>query len=61
LAAIGQLQQLTELQVYSDGMTQQQLMHLTSLSCLQKFELYNTAEITDEVIAKFWAAVRRQS
>jgi hypothetical protein len=42
LVAIGQLQQLTELQLDSGQMTQQQLMHLTGLSCLQKFKLYNT-------------------
>jgi hypothetical protein len=60
LVAVGQMKQLTELQLDSDRMTQQHLMQLTGLSCLQKFDLYNTAEITDEVIAQFWAAVRKQ-
>jgi hypothetical protein len=64
LAAIGQLKQLTELRLdtayLGDLLTQEQLMQLTGLSRLQKFKLYNTAQITDEVIANFRAALRRQ-
>lgn len=61
LAAVGQMRQLTYLEV--DGhksLTQQGLMQLTGLSALQQLIVDTNDEITSEVLERFWAAVQQQ-
>jgi hypothetical protein len=67
LAELGRLTQLTRLKlcaaIHSRKLTQQGLMQLTGLQCLQELQVqkdhpYLPTEITEEVLAEFWAAVR---
>uniref|UniRef100_A0A383W9B4 F-box domain-containing protein n=1 Tax=Tetradesmus obliquus TaxID=3088 RepID=A0A383W9B4_TETOB len=61
LAAVGQLKQLTYLNLRgNDGLTQQGVMQLTGLSRLQRLHVDLNEEVTDEVWDGFWAAVRQQ-
>jgi hypothetical protein len=64
LTAIARLTHLTELVLLDDDrvnvLTQRGLMMLTTLSRLQKLELYENDEVTAEVLQRFWAAVRGQ-
>jgi hypothetical protein len=61
LAAAGQLKQLTCLCLLgNDELTEQGLMQLTGLSCLQQLYVDESEEVTEEVLDRFWAAVRRQ-
>jgi hypothetical protein len=58
LAPIGQLTQLTELQLRElGGLTARGLMLLTGLTALQKLEVQHSTEVTDKVLTRFWAAV----
>jgi hypothetical protein len=58
LAAIGQLTQLSKLSMREvEGVTEQGLGLLTKMSCLQTLEV-QTEESTDEVLARFWAALQ---
>jgi hypothetical protein len=59
LASVRHLTQLTEL-CLQGGLTQQGLMLLTGLTRLQQLGVDRTAEITDEVVDSFWAALKRQ-
>jgi hypothetical protein len=64
LAAVGQLRQLTYLNLEGNaGLTEQGLMQLTGSSRLQELHVdkpYNGGEITDEVLGSFWTALRQQ-
>jgi hypothetical protein len=59
LAAIAQLTGLTELQLEdNDGLTRQGLLLLTGLTRLQQLGVDRNADVTDEVVDSFWAAVK---
>jgi hypothetical protein len=61
LAPIGQLSQLTALVVVGvEGLTERGLMLLTRLYSLQSLSVKQNAEVTNEVLDRFWAAVRQQ-
>jgi hypothetical protein len=69
LEAIGRLTQLTELRLScNEGLTQQGLMLLTGLSRLEQLGYHDlcnhvsnsAAQVTDEEMAAFWAAVHAQ-
>jgi hypothetical protein len=61
LASVLHLTQLTELCLQGNsGLTQQGLMLLTGLTRLQQLSVDRTAEITDEVVDSFWAAMKGQ-
>jgi hypothetical protein len=61
LANVRHLTQLTELRLQGNsGLTQQGLMLLTGLTRLQQLGVDRTAEITDDVLDSFWAALKRQ-
>ncbi|KAF6251045.1 hypothetical protein COO60DRAFT_682155 [Scenedesmus sp. NREL 46B-D3] len=58
LANVAHLTQLTELRLAGNsGLTHQGLMLLTALQRLQRFDVNRNAEVTDEVVERFWAAV----
>jgi hypothetical protein len=58
LLAVGQLRQLTALLLEGNsGLTQQGLMLLTGLRDLQRLAVDKSEEVTDEVIARFWAVL----
>lgn len=62
LAAVGELKQLTYLQLdcsfnYDFGITPQGLMQLTGLSRLQQLD--SSVGVTDALMDSLWAAVRR--
>lgn len=58
-AAIGQLRQLTELDIFGvAGVTPQGLLLLTGLSRLQQLRLDMCAGVEDEHVQEFWAAVQ---
>jgi hypothetical protein len=60
-AAIAHLTQLTQLRVDSvAGLTQQQLLMLTRLSCLVQLDV-DGRELTKEVVDQFWALLHRRS
>jgi hypothetical protein len=55
---MAQLVHLTQLQLCGNvEVTQQGLMLLTKLSNLQQLEFERAPEVTDDVVAKIWAAV----
>jgi hypothetical protein len=59
LGAIAHLPQLTELSLQGiPGLTWEGLMLLTRLSHLQQLRVDTNSEVTDAVMAEFWAAVR---
>lgn len=61
MAAIGHLSQLTALKLIRvAGVTERGLMLLTRLSAMQCLEVTKNAEVTNEVLGRFWAAVRQQ-
>jgi hypothetical protein len=61
LAAIGKLQHLTSLQLHgSSGLTARGVMMLTSLRCLQQLVVEKNESVTDDVLEKFWGALRQQ-
>jgi hypothetical protein len=61
LAHVGQLTQLTALLLQDNpGLTQQGLMQLTGLTRLRQLGVTRNAEVTGEVIDRFWAALRGQ-
>jgi hypothetical protein len=61
LSAAGQLQRLTCLCLEGNAwLTEQRLMQLTGLSHLQHLRVGKKGEVTDEVLDRFWAAVRQQ-
>ncbi|KAF6255391.1 hypothetical protein COO60DRAFT_1641580 [Scenedesmus sp. NREL 46B-D3] len=61
LANVALLTQLTGLRLEGNsGLTQQGLMLLTGLKRLQNLSMARSAEVTGEVVERFWAAVRRQ-
>jgi hypothetical protein len=60
LAAVGQLRQLKYLYPQGNGgLTEQSLMQLTGLPRLQHLGVDENEEVTDEVLDRFWAAVRQ--
>jgi hypothetical protein len=61
LGAIAHLTQLTELRLaVNEGLTQQGLMLMTGLRQLQQLEVSVNDEVTEEVVERFWMAVRQQ-
>jgi hypothetical protein len=61
LAAVGHLSKLTVLDLKGvGGMTERGLMLLTRLSSLQNLAVTQNAEVTDDVLNRFWAALRQQ-
>jgi hypothetical protein len=61
LANMRHLTQLTELWLTGNsGLMQQGLMQLTGLTRLQRLGVDRNAEVTDEVVDRFWAALRGQ-
>jgi hypothetical protein len=61
LAAAGQLKQLNYLCVDRDsGLTERGPMQLTVLSCSRQLYVGKSDEVTNEVLERFWAAVRQQ-
>jgi hypothetical protein len=61
LAAVAQRTQLTKLRLEgNDGLTQQGLMLLTGLKQLQQLGVDRNTEVTNEVVERFWAALRLQ-
>jgi hypothetical protein len=61
LAAIAQLTQLTTLSLLeNEGLTEHGLMLLTQLQRLQKLDVTTNDSVTDEVVGRFWAALRQQ-
>jgi hypothetical protein len=63
LAAIGQLAQLSSLDVRSvgGGVTERGLSLLTNLSSLQTLEVDTDDELTAEALDRFWAALRQRA
>ncbi|KAF6255485.1 hypothetical protein COO60DRAFT_1641489 [Scenedesmus sp. NREL 46B-D3] len=58
LANVAHLTQLTELRLGGNrGLKQQELLLLTGLKRLQHLTVERHAEVTDEVLERFWAAV----
>jgi hypothetical protein len=61
LAGIGQLTQLTALQLEgNDGLTREGLMLLTGLTSLQELGVSDIEGVTDADVEEYWAALRQQ-